>query len=80
MKATGVVRKVDDLGRVVVPAEVRRVLAINVGDPVEFYTDGESIIIKKLNAAGDMDQVLAELESTSQLGSSVLTPEERASR
>lgn len=48
MKSTGIVRKIDDLGRVVIPKETRKVLDLNDGDPVEFYVEGEMIILKKL--------------------------------
>lgn len=47
MKSTGIVRKVDDLGRIVIPKELRRTLAINESDPVEIYVEGEQIILKK---------------------------------
>ena len=47
MKATGIVRKVDELGRIVLPVELRRTLNINIGDPLEIYIDGESILLKK---------------------------------
>ncbi|MCI8979752.1 MAG: AbrB/MazE/SpoVT family DNA-binding domain-containing protein [Clostridia bacterium] len=47
MKAIGVVRRVDKLGRIVVPVEVRRKLGIDIQDPVEMYTDEDSIILKK---------------------------------
>lgn len=47
MKATGVVRKVDELGRIVMPVELRRTLGIDKGDPVEFFVDGERVILKK---------------------------------
>lgn len=47
MKATGIVRKVDELGRIVLPSELRRVLNINIKDAVEIYVSGESIILKK---------------------------------
>lgn len=47
MKATGIIRKVDELGRVVVPIELRNKLNINVKDEVEIYVDGSSIILKK---------------------------------
>lgn len=46
-KSTGVVRKIDELGRIVLPIELRRTLDLNEGDPVEFYVDGEEIIVKK---------------------------------
>lgn len=47
MKSTGIIRKVDELGRVVVPIELRNKLNINVKDEVEIYVDGSSIILKK---------------------------------
>ena len=49
MKATGIVRRIDDLGRVVIPKEIRRTLRIREGDPLEIYTatDGE-VIFKKI--------------------------------
>ena len=51
MKATGIVRKVDELGRVVVPIELRRTLGIEIKDPLEIYTEGELIILKKYQPA-----------------------------
>lgn len=47
MKATGIVRRIDDLGRVVIPKEIRRTLRIREGDPLEIYTDREGEIILK---------------------------------
>lgn len=47
MIATGIVRRIDDLGRVVVPKEVRRELGIKEGDALELFRDGKSIIFKK---------------------------------
>ncbi|MHB8122635.1 MAG: AbrB/MazE/SpoVT family DNA-binding domain-containing protein [Desulfuromonadaceae bacterium] len=51
MKATGIVRKVDELGRVVIPIELRRTMNIEEKDPLEIYVDGESIILKKYEPA-----------------------------
>lgn len=51
MKATGVVRKVDTLGRIVIPMELRRTFDINVEDPLEIFVDGEQIILKKYQPA-----------------------------
>ena len=45
MKATGIIRRIDDLGRVVVPKEIRRTLKIREGDPLEIYTDREGEVI-----------------------------------
>lgn len=51
MKSTGIVRKIDSLGRLVLPMELRKVLDINPEDPMEMYTEGEQIIIKKYTPA-----------------------------
>lgn len=51
MKSTGIVRKVDELGRVVIPIELRKTLGINVKDALEIYVDGEKIILKKYEPA-----------------------------
>ena len=47
MKSTGIVRKVDELGRVVIPIELRRTLGIDVKDALEIYVDAEKIVLKK---------------------------------
>lgn len=47
MRATGIVRKIDELGRVVIPIELRRVLGIEEKDSLEIFTEEESIILKK---------------------------------
>lgn len=51
MKATGIVRKVDELGRIVLPIELRRSLDIEIKDPVEIYVDGNYILLKKYEPA-----------------------------
>lgn len=51
MRATGIVRKVDELGRIVIPIELRRTMDIDLRDAVEIYTDGESIVLKKQKEA-----------------------------
>lgn len=51
MKSTGIVRKVDELGRVVIPIELRRTLGIGEKDALEIYVDGERIILKKYEPA-----------------------------
>ncbi len=58
MKATGIVRRIDDLGRVVIPKEIRRTLRIREGDPLEIYTerDGE-VIFKKYSPMGDLTEL-----------------------
>lgn len=62
MKATGIVRRIDDLGRVVIPKEIRRTMRIREGDPLEIYTnrDGE-VIFKKYSPVGDLGNFVSEL-------------------
>ncbi|HHU29080.1 MAG: AbrB/MazE/SpoVT family DNA-binding domain-containing protein [Bacillota bacterium] len=61
LKSTGIVRKVDELGRVVIPIELRRTLGIDVKDSLEIYVDNERIILKKYEPAclfcGNADNV-----------------------
>lgn len=55
MKATGIVRRIDDLGRIVIPKEIRRTLRIRESDPLEIFTDREGeIILKKYSPIGEM--------------------------
>lgn len=51
MKSTGIVRKVDELGRIVLPIELRRTLGIEEKDRIEIFVDGESIILRKYQPA-----------------------------
>ncbi|MDD2217519.1 MAG: AbrB/MazE/SpoVT family DNA-binding domain-containing protein [Eubacteriales bacterium] len=51
MKATGIVRKVDELGRIVLPIELRRTLDIEIKDPIEIFVDEEYILLKKYEPA-----------------------------
>lgn len=51
MKSTGMIRNLDQLGRIVLPIELRRVLNIGVGDGLEFYSDEHSIVLKKYEPA-----------------------------
>lgn len=51
MKSTGIVRKVDELGRIVLPIELRRTLGIEENDRIEIFVDGESIILRKYQPA-----------------------------
>lgn len=50
MKSTGIFRKIDELGRIVIPREIRNSLEIEERDPLEIYIDGSSIILKKFEA------------------------------
>ncbi|MBQ0084460.1 MAG: AbrB/MazE/SpoVT family DNA-binding domain-containing protein [Clostridiales bacterium] len=55
MKATGIVRRIDDLGRVVIPKEIRRTMRIREGDPLEIYTDaGGLVVFKKYSPMGEL--------------------------
>jgi AbrB family transcriptional regulator (stage V sporulation protein T) len=60
-KATGIVRRIDDLGRVVVPKEIRRTLRIREGDPLEIFTNHEGgIILKKYSPVGELGEFAME--------------------
>ena len=76
MKATGIVRKIDELGRVVVPIEIRRNLGIGIGDPVEIYVDGQQVIMQKHDAAASVEQLLDRMEKELILKSDLLTTEQ----
>ena len=61
MKATGIVRRIDDLGRVVIPKEIRRVMRIREGDPLEIYTENDgSVVFRKFSPVGELSRVSAE--------------------
>lgn len=74
LKSTGVVRNVDELGRVVIPKELRTTLNIKEKDPVEFYTTGDSIVIKKYVPSHDKTEMLETLHDLAGL----FTGEEKA--
>lgn len=58
MRATGIVRRIDDLGRIVIPKEIRRVLRIREGDSMEIYTDAEGeIVLKKYSPIGELSNL-----------------------
>ncbi len=62
MKATGIVRRVDDLGRIVIPKEIRRTLRIREGDPLEIYTEKDGgVIFRKYSPMGDLQDFAAQL-------------------
>ena len=65
MKATGIVRRIDDLGRVVIPKEIRRTLRIREGDPLEIFTDKEGgVIFKKYSQLGGVSDFAGQLCDT----------------
>lgn len=67
MKSTGVVRKIDDLGRVVLPKELRRTMGIESGDPLEVYVDGDKIILKKYIPNAELQSVKKGLKNMDNL-------------
>ena len=65
MKATGIVRRIDDLGRVVIPKEIRRTMRIREGDPLEIYTSGDGgVIFKKYSLMGGLSEFAGQLCDT----------------
>ena len=65
MKATGIVRRIDDLGRVVIPKEIRRTMRIREGDPLEIYTDRDGeVIFKKYSPIGEMSAFATQYTET----------------
>jgi AbrB family transcriptional regulator (stage V sporulation protein T) len=65
MKATGIVRRIDDLGRVVIPKEIRRTMRIREGDPLEIYTDREGeVIFKKYSLIGELSEFAGQYAET----------------
>lgn len=68
MKSTGVVRKVDDLGRIVIPIELRRILGIDVKDALEIFVDEDRIILQKYQPNEEKQAVIKALEGLVQAG------------
>ena len=65
MKATGVVRRIDDLGRIVIPKEIKKTLRIKEGDPLEIFTDREGqVILKKYSPIGELSEFATEYAET----------------
>ena len=65
MKATGVVRRIDDLGRIVIPKEIRKVLRIKEGDPIEIFTGREwEVILKKYSPIGELSEFASDYAET----------------
>ena len=77
MKSTGIVRKVDELGRIVIPIEIRRSLGIEIKDPIEIYVDGENIVLKRYepNMACHVTGEVSERNISIAGGKLVLSPE-----
>ena len=76
MKATGVVRRLDDLGRLCLPKEIRRTLHISPGDPIEFFVDDNSIILRRYDSYGDMQQLLDNMERNIRLSDTLIPGEQ----
>ncbi len=72
MKATGIVRRIDDLGRIVIPKEIRRTLRIKEGDPLEIFTDRDGeVIFKKYSPISELQSFASEYADTLQRTSSM---------
>ena len=61
MKTTGFIRRIDDLGRIIIPKEIRKTLKIEEGDPIEIYTNNNTLILEKYVPTGE-EQVINTLE------------------
>lgn len=64
MKATGVVRRIDDLGRIVIPKEIRRTLRIRDGESLEIFVENEMIALKKFSSMNDLSDICNDLVNT----------------
>jgi AbrB family transcriptional regulator (stage V sporulation protein T) len=58
MKTTGIIRRIDDLGRVAIPKEIRRTMGIHEGDPLEIFTENDGIIFKKYNTGENIAELV----------------------
>ena len=69
MKATGIVRRIDDLGRVVIPKEIRRTMRIREGDPLEIFTNGDGgVVFKKYSLMGGLGDFSVQMRMVVLLG------------
>ena len=66
MKSTGIVRRIDDLGRVVIPKEIRRTLEIKEGDALELYTEGRAVCFKKYDTTINLKEAVADVMTSIQ--------------
>lgn len=74
MKATGIVRRIDDLGRIVIPKEIRRTLRIHEGDPLEIYTESDgTVIFKKYSPIGELSEFANQYAETLNKSTGLLT-------
>ena len=58
MKSTGIIRRVDDFGRVVIPKDVRKAVKIKENDPLEIFVDGDMVVFSKYSASGELGRTL----------------------
>ena len=61
MKATGIVRRIDDLGRVVIPREIRRTMRLHYGDPLEIFVEDDVVIFRKYDIGARAREILGDL-------------------
>lgn len=73
MRATGIIRRMDDLGRIIIPKEIRRTLKIREGDPLEIYSDDEGVYFKKYNPC---NQIIDEIHQIKKNYATYLTNEQ----
>ena len=66
MKSTGIIRRIDDLGRLIVPREIRRTLSIREGDPFEIFCDTDTVIFRKYRACIDHRTALSRIKANIQ--------------
>lgn len=66
MKATGIIRRIDDLGRVVIPKEIRRNLRISEGEPLELFVEDGGVIFKKYDVCTTISEALKDLDTVLQ--------------
>ena len=59
MKATGIIRRIDDLGRIVIPKEIRRAMSVSEGTPMEIFVTGEGVLLKKYYAGTSLSELLS---------------------
>ena len=57
MKATGMIRRVDDLGRIVIPKEIRKTLKIKEGEPLEIYVEKDNLLLRKYSKVGSLPEI-----------------------
>lgn len=64
MRATGIVRRIDDLGRVIIPKEIRRMLRIKEGDPLELFINGNALVLQKyvVNYSEELNSFISDLD------------------